>query len=76
MARFQSMYQEYEKNPQVTKQRMFYEAMENVLPDMKVVIDSGSGVSKVLPLDSFADTLLGVQETESSDETEAAGAAQ
>ena len=76
VARFQSMYQEYEKNPQVTKQRMFYEAMENVLPDMKVVIDSGSGVSKVLPLDSFADTLLGVQETESSDETEAAGAAQ
>ena len=76
VARFQSMYQEYEKNPQVTKQRMFFEAMEDVLPGMKVVIDSGSGVAKVLPLDSFADTLSGVPETAEGEETEAVGAAQ
>ena len=47
------MYEEYEKNPVVTKQRMFFEAMEEVLPEMKVVIDHGNGVQKVLPLDSF-----------------------
>ncbi len=53
VARFQAMYEEYTKNPVVTKQRMFYEAMEQVLPGMKVIIDDGSGVQKMLPLDSF-----------------------
>ncbi len=55
VARFQAMYEEYEKNPEITKQRMFFEAMEEVLPDMKVIIDDGSGVEKILPLDSFAE---------------------
>ena len=56
VARFQAMYEEYEKNPTVTKQRMFYEAMEDVLPGLKVIIDDGSGqIQKVLPLDSFTD---------------------
>lgn len=53
VARFAAMYQEYQKNPTVTKQRMFYETMEAVLPDLKIVIDNGSGVQKVLPLESF-----------------------
>lgn len=53
-ARFNSMYQEYAKYPEVTKKRMFYEAMENILPDVKVVIQSRDGnMSTVLPLDSF-----------------------
>lgn len=56
VARFNSMYEEYEKNPAVTKQRMFFEAMEDVLPEMKVIIDDGSGVQKLLPLESFAGT--------------------
>ncbi len=60
VARFKAMYEEYEKNPVVTKQRMFFEAMEDVLPELKVIIDDGSGVEKVLPLDSFAD-MAGVQ---------------
>ena len=53
VARFNAMYEEYVKNPEVTKQRMFYEAMEDVLPDMKLIIDDGTGTQKVLPLDSF-----------------------
>lgn len=53
VARFNAMYEEYRKNPAVTKQRMFFETMEEVLPDMKVIIDHGSGIEKVLPLDSF-----------------------
>lgn len=54
VARFNSMYEEYIKYPEVTKKRMFYEAMENVLPDIKVVIESADGTtSTVLPLDSF-----------------------
>ena len=33
---------------------MFYEAMENVLPDVKVVIQSKDGnMNTILPLDSF-----------------------
>lgn len=54
VARFNAMYEEYIKYPEVTKKRMFYEAMENVLPDIKVVIESSDGTtSTVLPLGSF-----------------------
>ena len=55
VARFNSMYEEYTKYPLVTKQRMFYETMEDVLPDLKIVIEGGDGANmqKILPLDSF-----------------------
>lgn len=65
VARFAAMYQEYQKNPTVTKQRMFYEAMEEVLPDLKIVIDNGSGVQTVLPLDSFVSDM---QQSSSAEE--------
>lgn len=54
VARFNAMYEEYIKNPTVTKQRMYYEAMEEVLPDLKIVIDSSDGVQKILPLEPFS----------------------
>lgn len=53
VARFNAMYEEYIKNPTITKQRMFYETMEEVLPDLELIIDSSNGVQKILPLDSF-----------------------
>ncbi len=54
VSRFTEMYEEYLKYPLITKQRMFYEAMEDVLPSLKVIIDSGDGdVQKLLPLDSL-----------------------
>ena len=63
VARFNSMYEEYVKYPDVTKKRMFYEAMEDVLPDIKVIIQSEeSNTSTILPLDSF------VTESSSSDD--------
>ena len=46
VARFNAMYEEYVKNPETTKMRMFYETMEDVLPGMKIVIDNGSGRGK------------------------------
>lgn len=53
-ARFNEMFAEYEKNPVLTKQRMFYEAMEEVLPGVKLVIDDGSGsLNKTLYLDEL-----------------------
>lgn len=54
VARFNAMYEEYKKNPEITKERMYYEAMEDVLPGVKLVVDSGDGVEKLLPLESFS----------------------
>ncbi len=53
VAKFNAMYDEYVKNPQVTRQRMFYETMEDVLPGLKVVIDGTDQTNTILPLDSF-----------------------
>lgn len=53
VAKFNAMFEEYAKNPQVTKQRMFYETMEEVLPNLKVIIDGTDKTSTILPLDSF-----------------------
>ena len=55
VARFNSMYEEYVKYPTITKERMFYEAMEEILPDMKIIIEGtqGNTISEILPLDSF-----------------------
>ena len=55
VARFNSMYEEYIKYPTITKQRMFYETMEDVMPDMKIIIQGGEGsqVQQLLPLEPF-----------------------
>lgn len=54
VAMFNAMYKEYVKNPEITRKRMFYEAMEELLPSLEVIIDSGNGnIQKILPLDSF-----------------------
>ncbi len=54
VSRFNAMYAEYVKFPEVTKQRMFYEAMEEILPSLEVIIDSGDGTTqKLLPLADF-----------------------
>jgi membrane protease subunit HflK len=54
VAVFNAMYEEYLKNPLMTRQRMFYEAMEEILPDMKIIIDDGAGnTDMILPLESF-----------------------
>lgn len=56
VARFNSMYEEYVKNPTVTKKRMFYETMEDILPDLKVIIEGDNGnMQEILPLDTFAE---------------------
>lgn len=52
VARFNSLYEEYIKFPLITKERMFYEAMEEVLPNMKVYITDGATQS-LLPLEPF-----------------------
>lgn len=49
-ARFNNMYEEYKAYPLITKQRLFYEALEEVLPDAKVIITDGTS-EKLLLLD-------------------------
>lgn len=53
VSRFNDMYQEYAKYPLITKKRMFYETMEDILPGLKVIINGSEGTQTVLPLDSF-----------------------
>ena len=54
-SRFNKEYEEYQKYPLITKQRMFYETMGELLPNMKVVIDDGSGsIQKYYPIESIA----------------------
>lgn len=50
-ARFNEEYTEYKNYPLITKQRMFMETMEEVLPTLKVVIDNGDGsINKYYPI--------------------------
>lgn len=51
VARFNSMYAEYARYPLITKQRMYYETMEELLPDLRVIIvdDSGSTLNVLSP---------------------------
>lgn len=57
VSRFNAMYQEYAKNPAITRQRMFYETMEDVLPGLKVLIQGPDGsVQTFYPLESFTGT--------------------
>ncbi len=59
VAMFNAMYEEYARNPEVTRLRMFYEAMEDILPDMKIVINSADGqVQTVYPLEDFSSTTV------------------
>ena len=52
VARFNKMYDEYQKYPLITKKRLFYETMEDVLPDLEVVITDGN-TQNILPIGSL-----------------------
>ncbi|HNW04431.1 MAG TPA: FtsH protease activity modulator HflK [Oscillospiraceae bacterium] len=54
-SRFSELYAEYAKFPAITKQRLFYETVSGIFPEMKVVILGKDGsVDTMLPLDDFA----------------------
>lgn len=58
VAMFTAMYEEYRLNPEITRSRMYYEAISQVLPGVKLYINTGSGdsVDLLLPLEGFTDT--------------------
>ena len=43
VAKFNAMYEEYRKFPEITKQRMYYESMEKLLPEIRVIIQDDNG---------------------------------
>lgn len=55
VARFNEMYDQYAQFPLITKRRMFYEKLNEVIPGCKIIITDGS-TSTMYPLDSFATT--------------------
>ena len=55
VAKFDAMYVEYAQNPDITRIRMYYETISEVLPGVKVYINTGDGdsVDMLLPLESL-----------------------
>ena len=66
VAMFTAMYEEYAKNPQITKSRMYYEAIQEILPGVKLYIntakDGSDDVQMLLPLESLITTPEGGNE--------------
>ncbi len=55
VAKFNAMYDEYAKNPEITRIRMYYEMIEETLPGVVLYIDvSDTTTEKLLPLDDFS----------------------
>ncbi len=55
VAMFNAMYAEYAENPNITRSRMYYEAISKILPDVKLYINTGdsNNVDMLLPLESL-----------------------
>ena len=59
VAMFEAMYVEYAQNPDITLSRMYYEAISQILPNVKLFINTssdGSNVDMLLPLESLITT--------------------
>lgn len=70
VAMFEAMYEEYRLNPAITRSRMYYEAISQALPGVKLFISTTgeNGVNMVLPLESFVDA--GSEPTSPTETTE------
>ena len=56
VAMFEAMYAEYILNPEITRSRMYYEAISQILPGVKLYINAsanGEDVQMLLPLESL-----------------------
>ncbi len=58
VAMFNAMYEEYAQNPEITRSRMYYEAIQEILPGITVYVDTtgeDGNVQMMLPLESFVE---------------------
>ena len=55
VAMFEAMYEEYANDPDITRARMYYEAIAKILPGVRIYINTGDGetVDMLLPLESI-----------------------
>ena len=56
VAMFTAMYEEYARDPEITKSRMYYEAIQKILPGVKLYINTatdGGDVQMLLPLETL-----------------------
>ena len=60
VAMFEAMFAEYIQNPDITKARMYYEAISQILPGVKLYINTGSSdsIDMLLPLESLVGAFL------------------
>ena len=63
VARFNSMYEQYKLYPLITKKRMFYETLEDILPSIKVIITDGT-TETMYPIESFGNISIDRNEQE------------
>ena len=58
VAMFEAMYAEYAQNPAITRSRMYYETISEIMPGVKLFINTGDGsnVQSLLPLESLVTT--------------------
>ena len=55
VAMFSAMYEEYKQDPEITRSRMYYEAISEILPGVKLYVNTGDGssVDMLLPLETI-----------------------
>ena len=55
VAMFEAMYAEYALKPAITRSRMYYETISQILPDVKLYVNTGDGsnLQTLLPLESL-----------------------
>ena len=55
VAMFEAMYAEYVRDPEITRSRMYYEAISQILPGVKVYINTGEAgsMNMLLPLETL-----------------------
>ena len=58
VAMFEAMYAEYALNPAITRSRMYYETISQILPGVRLYINTGDGsdIQTLLPLESLVTT--------------------
>ena len=63
VARLDKIFDEYKKYPLITKKRMFFESMEELLPGLKIVVTDGK-TQNIYPVESFMDSNTNSTETQ------------
>ena len=63
--RFNDLYTEYARYPEITRQRLFYETMGDILPEVRVIIKSdGDNINTYMPVDILNSTAQNTEEVQ------------